>query len=272
MRAEIKLELGELLSRKACAVVIKNIIKFIAYNNQQIPYTYEGFQRLVTKKKSYVLKENEGKIKPLTFKEIKANQFYEKIEGLYDAFETTFNCIEEEIVQGSTIREIVIILGSTLVSPKHVYRIQIPKLSSQDDGDTKIRSHLFKIYRSIITSNNYNSSKCTGLTNIFILVNGECSSESDWFIPKFDFRIPPKASQTLITFADTNPCNRSGTHGFNDLCPHIGNTGDELLRIQKNPEVPTVDSWFLAKQALSGFQDLKIDGVSVYNVLFGFER
>ncbi|KAF6197485.1 hypothetical protein GE061_020151 [Apolygus lucorum] len=206
MSGSVELELGESLSRRACAVVIKHIIKFIAYNNQQIPYTYDGFQQLVVKKRKLSLGDSECKSSnPLSFKQIRANTFYDKIETIYDSFETTFRCIEDELVTGNVVNEILVILGATLASPKHLYRIQIPELSGRDECDKRIRSHLFKIYRSIVSSgSNQFSGKCSGLTNIFILIHGDCkpSVERGWFIPKFDFRVSVSAPQTLITFVE----------------------------------------------------------------------
>lgn len=51
MNLSINVQLGEVLSRKDCADIVKHIIKFIVYNNQQIPYTYDGFQRIIARKK-----------------------------------------------------------------------------------------------------------------------------------------------------------------------------------------------------------------------------
>uniref|UniRef100_A0A0A9YJH6 MAD2L1-binding protein n=1 Tax=Lygus hesperus TaxID=30085 RepID=A0A0A9YJH6_LYGHE len=285
----VELELGESLSRRACAVVIKHIIKFIAYNNQQIPYTYDGFQQLVVKKRRLsALGDGEPRSSnPLSFKQIRANTFYDKIETIYNSFETTFRCIEDELVTGNVVNEILVILGATIASPKHLYRIQIPELSGRDECDKRIRSHLFKIYRSIVSSgSNQFSGKCSGLTNIFILINGDCkpSVESGWFIPKFDFRVSVSASQTLIKFVEPSRtisemetcesvqtksehhcCDSDNSNRCDNVSPSINH---HASKVQKES---TIAKWYLAKQALSGFQDMKIDGVSVYNVLSGFD-
>ncbi|BES91154.1 Hypothetical protein NTJ_03963 [Nesidiocoris tenuis] len=279
MNLSINVQLGEVLSRKDCADIVKHIIKFIVYNNQQIPYTYDGFQRIIARKKHLDERLN-GKPNsntPLSFKQIKANTFFETIENVFKTFEAIFQGIELELLSGSNLKEIVIILGTTVMSPKHVYRIRIPKLSNLDTGGQKLRSHLFRIYRSIITSRaekNFSSSKC-GLTNIYLLINGGCSTSlnSDRFVLKHGFRIPSSADQTFISFANPDVSDNIASLDNNDHSTEENVSSEVVIdpvstkSLCSHPVDENVDKWFIAPQALRGFNDLKIDGVPFYNIL-----
>lgn len=52
----IEINLSDILTRTSCAVLVCELIKYLIYQREQIPYTYERLKYLITKRKELMSK------------------------------------------------------------------------------------------------------------------------------------------------------------------------------------------------------------------------
>ncbi|XP_054263811.1 MAD2L1-binding protein-like isoform X3 [Macrosteles quadrilineatus] len=132
---QIEITLTDLITPKSCSMFVAELIKFIVFSKQQIPYPYERLKMFVTKRieqqKILELSNTQkdfGTSHGITFL---MEKHYKKVEEAYRILDSTFKCIEHELMKSTdcSIDEIVLLFGATPLSPRDVYRIKIPPLT-----------------------------------------------------------------------------------------------------------------------------------------------
>ncbi|EEB13889.1 conserved hypothetical protein [Pediculus humanus corporis] len=105
----LDIELEEVLTLDSCLTIISELIKFILYRKQQLPYTFDRLKYLITRKNS------------------NTNQIAEN--GL-DTLELLFEKTRSELENSKKehIKEVALVFGSTPMMPKQVYIIHLPQL------------------------------------------------------------------------------------------------------------------------------------------------
>uniref|UniRef100_A0A1B6DUJ5 MAD2L1-binding protein n=1 Tax=Clastoptera arizonana TaxID=38151 RepID=A0A1B6DUJ5_9HEMI len=211
---EIKIVLEDIVTPKACSVIIAEIIKYIVYSKQQIPYPYERLKYYIKKRKDLQKPKNvsdsDNSQSNIQRKILAVDKHFKKIEEAFEILENTFQNIEVELINAgnNAIHEIAILFGPTIMSPKDIYRIKIPVLSlGHCENRHGIQKQKHNLFRDILVSDQLQTSlgKHLGLTNMFVLLkfrNG-ITSKSGWFFPKDNYKISPRFSNVNLSF-ETN--------------------------------------------------------------------
>ncbi|XP_014249833.1 uncharacterized protein LOC106666863 [Cimex lectularius] len=254
----LKVDLNEFLTPKSCSLVVKQLIKYIAYNTQQIPYTYDGIAKQINcmKTSSDYLETAQQSMKIM-----KANRLYNEIKNQFNNFESTFKSIEEELLKNHEnhgLKEIILVLGTTLLCPKLIFRIQIPPLSQQAKHcDISTRKSLCSLYRHLLKDYDKMFSKSIGPTNTFIFLRMEGKPSSDWFVPKHNFNISGRITSIVFSFNTPTPfeCYTCETSVVKE------EVVNEAQVVENSP------TWYQAKETIKGFKDFNIEGVSVFSMI-----
>lgn len=129
----INVILDERLTSNSCVKLVIELLKYILYQKQQIPFTYDSLNQLQMK----LTDRNLSSIKSLL------NSLKNTSEELNSQFH----------IRGCKIKEIAILIGATIVSPRLHVRVEFPSdvLSSQDHHECKhaSRKPLLNLMRSV---------------------------------------------------------------------------------------------------------------------------
>lgn len=113
-----------ILTPLTCAVLINEVIKYLVYQKSQIPYPYNWLQTVITRKR----KKTES-VSTQTSSNLSVERHYKIASLAYDTVEEMMNNIKAEFKNGSNIvREVLIVFGATPLTPKEVFRINMPIL------------------------------------------------------------------------------------------------------------------------------------------------
>ncbi|XP_049788610.1 MAD2L1-binding protein isoform X2 [Schistocerca nitens] len=169
-------------SHEPSSVIVIKTIKYILYQRQQIPFTYEFLMDLALKGKAVL---NDSKIK----------------EGAN---------VRQELDQCNNhlVPEVMIILGSTPMSPKEVYRIILPQHSSiSSTSDIAPKTNIFHMFRGIMTCEELQNfvTKSLSTTNTYLFVKKRAGLNSPWLLPKRLYE-PPNMGQHIIFSLKGSTC------------------------------------------------------------------
>ncbi|XP_076284282.1 MAD2L1-binding protein [Lasioglossum baleicum] len=251
---DINVELDEPLTTDACVKLVIELLKYILYQKQQIPFTYDSLTQLQTNLKP--MDRNSASIKTL-LKSLKDTS-----EQLSSQFHLN-NC---------KIKEIAIIIGATIISPKLHIRLELPSdiLNSQEHYEYKhaSRKPLLNLMRSMLECSEFQDaiSSPMSLTNTFVLVRkSDRNSMSEFFLPKPQYTAPVKNSKCFIFKLHHNShvnmeCN----------CIHIVKIYNELAEIDNNKDkdkeflnntnenienIPY--QWYQSRELIKGFKFIR---------------
>lgn len=114
----IPVALDEPLTSDSCSTLIMELIKYILYQKQQIPFTYDTLTQLQTR------------LKPTDRNSCSAKTIMSSVRSISDN-------LTSQLHSGSCdIKEVVIVVGATTVSPKLSIRLELP------DTILSSRSHM----------------------------------------------------------------------------------------------------------------------------------
>lgn len=112
------------LTPLTCSTIFSKVIKCLIYEKSQIPYPYEWLRTIVDKKR-----KTDSEIEHENPKNYQAERHFRTASSAYDTTETIIAQIKKQFKNGSIIEEIILLFGSSEMSPKEVYRIRIPNLA-----------------------------------------------------------------------------------------------------------------------------------------------
>ncbi|KAK6639587.1 hypothetical protein RUM43_007860 [Polyplax serrata] len=270
----IETELKDILTIESCTTLVAELIKFILYRKQQLPYTFDRLKYLITKKNSKEMQENASSVPSSVERQFKIAE-----NGL-ETLELLFEKTREELADSKKgcISEVALLFGSTPMTPKQVYIIHLPKLCLDHSAKNHPeRKHLVHLLQSVILSNNLSAmlTKPMSPTNMYLFIkkhrNCELGNESDlnqWFIPKNSYQIPRSGQHFHIKF------NHPNSHTQNCTCRGFSiyseATGASLIPkiLEHKPEIDVEleeedNCWYQADRIFKGFTDVYINGVSV---------
>ena len=106
----ISVKLDEPLTSDGCLKLIVELLKYLLYNKQQIPFSYD------------CLSQVQSKSKPTDRNFLNIRKFFESL------CDVTAHLNSQFYTQGCNVREVVIIIGATIISPKICIRVELPEL------------------------------------------------------------------------------------------------------------------------------------------------
>lgn len=129
----ISVNLEEPLTGYACSQLIIEIIKYIMYQKQQIPLSYDSLIKFHTSSKP-------------TDKNFSSTQsLVTSLESVSDHLASQFT------IDGCEIKEVLVIIGATIISPKLCVRFELPSnllcSKTHTDYQHSYRKPLLKVMR-----------------------------------------------------------------------------------------------------------------------------
>ncbi|CAG9134022.1 unnamed protein product [Plutella xylostella] len=273
----IALNVGDQLTSTSCGHVVVELIKFIAYQRLQIPYTYQWLKQIVNKK---ILSED-CSVKG----NLQSERHFRIVSTALHNLDSMLKSLLQEISGASMPQEVCITLGATPVTCKEVYRFILPTLCHKPQcqselilKDNKLQTSVF---RRLVTSEDLSQAFSSPLppTNMHVFLKKklirqqtELIVNSDNFLPASGSRIPKSSRVFVIDFRAQNEenvscCNEFAIFGdgLSDAMAKMqvtGNTDDaEFCKIQSTDEV----KWYQSTYVMKGFKDCIINGSSVTN-------
>ncbi|XP_028166155.1 uncharacterized protein LOC135080634 [Ostrinia nubilalis] len=274
----INLDIGDQLTSISCGHVVVELIKFIAYQRLQIPYTYQWLKQIVTKKKMCEDEEKKDSFQ--------SERHFRIASTALDNLDFILKSLLAEIGGPSTPEEVCIALGATPVTCKEVYRLILPSAvhkpqchSPHIANDQKIQRNVF---RTLVTSETLSQVFFSSLppTNMYVFIKKKNVSNQDEVVNPDNFvltsgcRIPRNSRIVTLDFRSPNTENISCCNDFHVFGDAISNNL-ENLQIQENVddyeeefnEIESTDSlkWYQSSYVMKGFKDCTVNGSSVTN-------
>jgi hypothetical protein len=92
------------------------------------------------------------------------------------------------------IKSVLILIGSTTVSPKEIYMISLPPLNPEANN-VSYQSCVKTLFKQLITDDVFSCSKEILPTNVTVLLHAPRDSGIKWFLPKSMFKVPQRGMQ-----------------------------------------------------------------------------
>ncbi|XP_043511903.1 MAD2L1-binding protein isoform X2 [Frieseomelitta varia] len=180
----INVALDEHLTSNSCVKLVIELLKYILYQKQQIPFTCDSLSQL--------------KMKP-------TDRNLSSIRTLLSSLKSTSEQLNSQFHQKHCkIKEIAILIGATIISPKLHIRIEFPSdiLNSQEHFECKhaSRKPLLSLMRSILECPEFQAALSLPLspTNTFVLIQkSDDNLVSEFFLPKPQY-IPSNQSSNYF--------------------------------------------------------------------------
>ncbi|XP_011647291.1 MAD2L1-binding protein isoform X2 [Pogonomyrmex barbatus] len=246
---EIDVMLDEPLTSDSCTKVVMELIKYILYQKQQIPFTYEALFQYQTSVKA-------TDRNAVSFKTLSST-----LKSVSDHLSSQF------FLKGCDIKEVAILLGATILSPKLYIGIELPSyvLNSKQHKEHQhsSRKPLLKLMRSMLECDEFQEAMNIPLnmTNMFVMLRkSDSNSVSDFFLPKPQY-VPPTqtASCFKIKLCQSDKvdiqCNcRTLIKVCHDSCKIYLENEDDVQYTQYNSSTQSSYRWYQSKQIIKGFK------------------
>ncbi|XP_041969582.1 uncharacterized protein LOC121726334 [Aricia agestis] len=270
---QVDLNIGDQLTTISCGHIVNEMIKFIAYQRLQIPYTYQWLKQLVNKRK-----DSDCKIK----ESLQSERHFHVASTALSNLDFILKGLSKEIQGANLPEEICIALGATPVTCKEMYRLILPEVchkpqcqSEHIANDQKIQRNVFRLlatseelgkvfFESIAPTNMYIFIKKKVLNNQEVVC-------SDDFIFLRGYRVPNKCKVVNIDFKSKSNVKVTCCNNF-DVFGDISEALDQMSIINdkktfENCEFESTDDskWFQSSYVMKGFKDCFVNGSSVTN-------
>ncbi|XP_068618986.1 uncharacterized protein [Battus philenor] len=272
----INLTVGDQLTTISCGHIVVELLKFVAYQRLQIPYTYQWLKQVVSKKKSNQDKKD-------TFQ---SERHFLTASTALDNLDFLIKSLLKEIDGPSIPEEVCIAFGGTPVTCKEVYRLLLPTLCHKPQcnsqfiaSDKKIQMNVF---RTLVTSGQLNKVFYDPLppTNLYIFikkkkVNRQDLVCSDSFVSINGYRLPRNSKIIVINFRNENRENLICCNDF-PIFDEVVSNKMVNLNISENDYSQTDEDyahiestntmcWFQSSYVMKGFKDCIVNGSSITN-------
>ncbi|XP_076234011.1 MAD2L1-binding protein [Calliopsis andreniformis] len=184
---DINVTFDEPLTSNTCVQLVTELLKYILYQKQQIPFTYDSLAQL------------QRNVKP-------TDRNSSSIKSLLSSLKSTSEQLNSQFhLEGCKIKEIAILIGATIISPKLHIRLEFPSniLSSEEHFEYKhsSRKPLLSLMRSMLECSEFQDAISAPLnpTNTFVLIQkSDSNSLSEFFLPKPQYMPPIKTTNCFI--------------------------------------------------------------------------
>ncbi|CAL7949598.1 unnamed protein product [Xylocopa violacea] len=245
----INVMLDEPLTSNNCVKLVTELLKYILYQKQQIPFSYDSLCQL--------------HMKP-------TDRNSSSVRTLLNSLKTTSeHLISQFHLKGSKIKEIAILIGATIVSPKLYIKMEFPPniLNSQEHYECKHASRkiLLSLMRSMLECSEFQDALTLPLnpTNTFVLIQkSDTNSMSEFFLPKPQYVPPVKTSNCFVIKLQHNDqikCNCADVvKVYNEVSESNYNKSTDVEFINNlnvNAHVPY--QWYQSREVIKGFKFLR---------------
>lgn len=248
----INVSLDEPLTSNNCAKLVVELLKYILYQKNQIPFTYDSLSRL--------------KMKP-------NDRNLTSVKTLLDSMQSTSDQLNSQFHQRDCkVKEISILIGATIISPKLHIKVEFPPdiLDSQVHFDYKhvSRKPMLNLMRSMLECSEFQDALASPLnpTNTFVLIQkSDSNSVSEFFLPKPQYAPPVHVSNYFVIKLQHNDtindiCNcMSLVRVYNDVS-EPSDRKRKSVEFVKNSDAgarPVSYQWYQSKEVIKGFQFLR---------------
>ncbi|XP_014478367.1 PREDICTED: MAD2L1-binding protein isoform X2 [Dinoponera quadriceps] len=250
VETEINVLLDEPLTDESCTKMVIELVKYILYQKQQIPIAYDALAQFQTSVKA--TDKNTIAFKTLT------NTLKSVSDNLFSQF----------FLEGCDVKEIAILVGATVVSPKLCVKIELPSyvLNSKQHKEYQhsSRKPLVKLMRSMLECDEFQEAMNIPLsiTNTFIMLKKRDSNPvSDFFVPKSQYALPTQTITFNIRLCQNNQVDIQCTcrtlvkvyHDSYKIHTTKDNDEDNVQYIQRSSS-PSSYRWYQSKQIIKGFK------------------
>ncbi|XP_072742526.1 MAD2L1-binding protein [Anoplolepis gracilipes] len=244
---EIDIMLDEPLTNDSCTKVVMELVKYVLYQKEQIPFAYEALARFQTSMK--VTDRNATSFKALS----------SMLKNVSDQLSSQF------FLKGCDVKEIAILLGATILSPKLCIVIELPSyiLNSKQHKEYQhsSRKPLLKLMRSLLECGEFQEAMDIPLnmTNMFIMLKkNDGNSISDFFLPKPQY-VPPVQSCFRIKLYQNDQLDMQCNCGslvavYHDSYKMQIENEDNVQYTQYNSSTQSLYQWYQSKQIIKGFK------------------
>ena len=118
------------------------------------------------------------------------------------SLEKMFSTLEDIFVNGGPIKQVLLILGATVVSPKEVFVLNFPT-SFYDSHSLSFKSCMSTLFRSLVIRDWFGDVKpLKSCTKLHVLVQAPRHSDfgSQILHPKINYKVPPRGKQFALNF------------------------------------------------------------------------
>ncbi|RLU21023.1 hypothetical protein DMN91_007639 [Ooceraea biroi] len=249
---EINVLLDEPLTSDSCTKVVIEIVKYILYQKQQIPFVYEALAR---KFQTNVQATDRNAV---SFKNLSNT-----LKNVSDHISSQF------FLEGCDMKEVAVLLGATIFSPKVYIGIEFPPyiLNSKQHKEYQhsSRKPLLKLMKAILECEEFQEAMSAplGVTNTFIMLKkSDRNSVSDYFLPKPQYTPPTETTRLdcfKIKLCHDNqvdiPCTcRTLIKIYHDSCKTDSENETDVQCSQYNGSTQSLYQWYQSKQVIRGFK------------------
>ncbi|XP_072929928.1 uncharacterized protein [Epargyreus clarus] len=268
----IDLNIGDQLTTISCGHIVAELIKFIAYQRLQIPYTYQWLKQVINKKKESPEKKDS----------FQSERHFRVASNALENLDFILKSLLKEIDGASIPSEVCVALGATPITCREMYRFLLPSMchkpqchSTNIANDQKIQRSVFK---TLVTSESLSKVFFDTIspTNMYIYLKKKVSSNQDVvcgdsFVYISGCRIPRSAKIVVLDFSTPNKESLSCCNDLQVFGDVISEDLDKLKlqesAIHNFDEIESNDSatWFQSSYVMKGFKDCIVNGISVTN-------
>ncbi|XP_003428196.1 MAD2L1-binding protein isoform X1 [Nasonia vitripennis] len=179
VESNISVDLEEPLTAQSCSQLVIEIIKYIMYQKQQIPFSGDTLIKLY------------ASTKPTDRNYSSMNKLINTLSSISDHLVHELNRDECDV------KEVLIVIGATIVSPKLCIKLELPNILNKTHIP-RLHPHrkpLMTVMKSILECSEFQEELSTPLlpTNTFVLVQKrDPNKTSEFFILKPQFALPSR--------------------------------------------------------------------------------
>ncbi|KAI4484378.1 hypothetical protein M0802_013105 [Mischocyttarus mexicanus] len=247
---DINVLLDEPLTSDSCTKLITELLKYVLYQKQQIPFTYDSLLHLQVK--------NKKMDRNLSF----INTLSNTITNVTD------NLSSELLLKSIKVKEVIIIIGPTILSPKLQITLELPPviLDSLDHLQCEHSSQkpLLNLMKSMLQCTEFQDAMTLplGPTNTFVMLQkSDSNSISHFFLPKPHYIPSIQTPQSFrIKLLDNNKlnvnCNCTNlVHVYRELGKSYED--DSIGQCEEQSNEQTVQApfrWYQSREIIKGFK------------------
>ncbi|XP_046364215.2 MAD2L1-binding protein-like isoform X2 [Haliotis rufescens] len=180
------------------AVIANELFKYFMYERQQIPMPFDHLKKEALDKSNTTTTSLQETTVLSTVRQ-KRKCFYGSMEdkkktSLISCVMEMMQRVEAAFVTCPEVKQVLITMGGTVVSPRESFLINLPPLSPEADL-VSLRSSVKSLFRQLITHDLLGGVKPISPTNMAVLLYAPRDSGIQWFVPKPTFKRPIRGRQ-----------------------------------------------------------------------------
>ncbi|XP_046433957.1 MAD2L1-binding protein-like [Neodiprion virginianus] len=255
---EVCVKLDEPLTSDSCCKLILELVKYLLYQKQQIPVSYE-----------YLLRLGASSVGVNDRSLATARATLSCLENISEHLNTELCC------ESSAVKEIFISMGATILAPKFCLRVSLPPeiLSGQCHFKQQHspRKPLLNLMRSITESVDFQEAMALPLmpTNTFFLLQKrDCNKVSEFFLPKPRYAITNATAGSRLHLKlshksqEMRNCNCKNTvsvyrdrdASYSELAPSQNTDGHHSTEKIFEGGQDSIYQWYQSRDIIKGFK------------------